>query len=378
MELFKFRQMNADGYMSEGQAINGTKSVMWVERYRDPGEFKIVAPISKRLYKDLPVGTLISHVDTLEVMIVENIEIDEEVNDKEPEMIISGRSLESWFKHRIVGEDIETYEIPGGGRLTVIYFDFVLTLDTSWAQAVTLLERHIGSLSASPEAEVPGFVPVSNQQHIGPSTTAERVIRRQDVHRALLELLAIDDFGIRSIRPNSTNTDPLTTEFRIHNGFDRTDSVIFSHAFGDLDKARYFWSDKGMKTDFHSISNYLEMRSDSASHGFYRRTMLVDCSDLDNHLTEEELSEPGVSEFIEKTMNSRGNQSVRGQQASNILSTDISKTTKYKFREHYDVGDIVTVNGNHGVSSIMRVTEHAEFEDENGETGYPTLSAVNE
>jgi hypothetical protein len=65
-------------------------------------------------------------------------------------------------------------------------------------------------------------------------------------------------------------------------------------------------------------------------------------------------------------------------QTSYLEAVEIAKTSSYKFREHYDVGDLVTVNGNYDVESVMRVTEHVEFQDENGQTGYPTLSAVNE
>ena len=49
---------------------------------------------------------MISHLDTLEVMMVENITIKESEDDEEDQIIIRGRSLESWFKHRLVGADI--------------------------------------------------------------------------------------------------------------------------------------------------------------------------------------------------------------------------------------------------------------------------------
>ena len=57
---------------------------------------------------------------------VENVTIKESEDDEEDQIMIRGRSLESYLKHRIVGDDIETYvdiatyifeknEVPAGG-----------------------------------------------------------------------------------------------------------------------------------------------------------------------------------------------------------------------------------------------------------------------
>lgn len=377
MELFKFASVTSAGVLSEGVYINGIKSAMWVERYRDPGEFEIKAPVSSGLRTFLPIGTLISHVNTREVMMVETIELDENVKDTEPILEIKGRSLESWLKQRNVGEDIETF-IFLGDRHYVNMNDYALAFDTSWAQAVQMLEDHITAVFNVPNDEVSGFVPISDQQHIGPSTTEARIMRKGSLHTALLELLAIDDFGIKIIRPNAGNVDPTSTEFRIHNGVDLIDTVVFSHAFGDLEKARYFWSDIALKTEYYCISTYFQLRSDDNDTGFLRRIAIVDCTDIDGHLADDDVTDGVISAAVAKAMDIRGRMVLRMQTATNLLSTDVSKSTRFQFRKDYDVGDLVTVNGNYDISAIMRVTEHVEFQDENGEYGYPTLSIPNE
>lgn len=371
MDFFKFLN-TTDGYLSEGKVLNGIRKATWVERYVDPGEFTFVSPVSSNLRTELPIGSLISHIDTEEVMIVENHEIDEDVRDAEPEITITGRSLDSFLEQRIVGEDIETYVILGD-RLVLSYNDYILEFDTSWEQARYIIDQHITNPFASIEAQIEGFVPIANQQHIGSSTTQERIMRKQTLWSAVMELLGVDDFGIRIVRPNAGNVDPTTTEFRIHNGVDRRDSVIFSYAFGDLERSKYFWSVKSLKTDFYSVSTRFETRSDYAS-GLNRRTMLVDCTDMDQHLTDDDAGDSLITYPIEKAMDVRGQQGVQAQRATAILSTDISKTTQYKFRRDYQVGDLVTANGNYDISNVMRVTEYVEFQDENGESGYPTLS----
>jgi hypothetical protein len=47
-----------------------------------------------------------------------------------------------------------------------------------------------------------------------------------------------------------------------------------------------------------------------------------------------------------------------------------------KFRVDYNIGDIVYVVGDYGVSQKMRVTEYAEILDEMGSSAFPTLELV--
>lgn len=374
MELFKFIPDGTDqGFLAQGQFLNGIKTATWIERYREPGEVTITAPVSSGLRNILPPGTIISHTDTFEAMMIENIEIDEDVEDGEPEIRFTGRSLDAWLENRIVGEDIEHY-----AGLYLNFFPYVLDFDTSWFQARDLIANHINNMTGILTGNITGIVPIDNQQHIGSSTTAERIIEPVNVHRALMELLAIDDFGIKVVRPNPANDDPLVTEFRIHNGNDKTDSVIFSHLAGDLRRARYFWSNKSHKTDYYGVSTYFVVRSDSSSTGFNRRTMYVDCTDIDAHLLDTDLGDGPTVDAVGAAMYVRCEQALRAQTPKSIMSANINTSTEYKFRQHYDVGDIVYVKGNYDTAAIMRVTEHVEFLDETGESGYPTLSALNE
>ena len=377
MDLFKFLTTNSDGYISQGEIINGYQTLEWTERFREAGEFKLKAPVSSGLREKLPPGTLVSHVDTEELMYVASNEIDTDVTEEEPPLVITGKSVEALLRHRIVGSDIETY-VAFGHRLLLNIADYIMAFDSSWDQARDLINAHVNSNFNATDADISGFVAVSNQQHIGPNTVQERGIRKQNLHSAVLELLAVDDFGIKSMRPNSTNADPTTVEFRIHNGNDLTDSVRFSHALGDLERARYLWTEEGHKTDYYCISTYYQLRSNSAFVGLDRKVMIVDCTDLDSHLSDEESVEEGVVELLGDLMDIRGQQALRAQTPTTILSTDISRTTKYKFRDDYNVGDIVFVAGEYGITAPMRVMEHVEFEDELGEHGYPTLAAVNE
>jgi len=378
MDLFKFIPGADPSFLENGQTLNKIKTASWTERYVEAGEFEITAGVSSGLRSLLPVGTMISHIDTFEVMIVETVNLKEDTTDSvgEPQLTIKGRSLESWFRQRIVGGDIESYVFLGE-RLMLPVNEYLLAMDTSWEQTKTMIEDHVINTFTGQHDDVDGFAVISNQQHIGSSTSQARVMRKQNLHSAVLELLAVDDFGIKVVRPNPDNVDPTKTEFRIHNGIDRTADVIFSHAFGDLEKPEYLWADGILKTDFFCRSNYYEMRGiNETIEGFNRRILYVDCTDLDDHL--DEAGAIAAFSDIQAAMDVRGQQALRSQAATNLLSTDVAKRSRYKFKRHYDVGDIVAVHGNYDEQSVMRIVEHVTFLDEKGETGYPTLAAVNE
>ena len=74
MELFKFVPGTTPTVLEQGQVINGYTSATWTERYSELGEFEIQTQLSSGLREFLPIGTLISHSNTLDVMIVENHE----------------------------------------------------------------------------------------------------------------------------------------------------------------------------------------------------------------------------------------------------------------------------------------------------------------
>lgn len=378
MDFFKFVPGADPSYLTDGEAINGIKTAMWAERYTELGEFEFRAKESSLLNLKLPVGTIVSHVASEEPMMVNRIELDDDVKDSENEWVITGNSLESYFKHRIIGDDIETYVI-GGDRLYVNMDTYTLAFDTSWAQTVQMIKDHLKTNFNIPNDNLNGWDIISNEQHTVVSPiTVPRTIKPQTLYAAMQELLAIDDFGIKVVRPNAGNVDPTKTEFRIHNGLDLRNTVIFSHAFGDLEKTKYFWSDEALKTEYYCISTYYRLRSDDGVAGFPRRVLLVDCTDLDAHLSDTEVVDGPTADDIGSSMDIRGKQALRAWNSSAIITTNISRTTQYKYRTDYKVGDIVSVRANYGAEAVKRVTEYVEFQDENGESGYPTLSALNE
>ena len=366
MDLFKFKPGADPTVLEQGASINGVISAMWTERYREPGEFEIVAPMSSGLLTFLPLGTIISHTNTLEAMVVENHNIKDDENS-DPTLSITGRTLEVVLEDRIVGSNqVQTQQL---------IVEYNIPAANTWNQAVTLINEHIQT-PADANDKLANFHGITYMT--GTGTSQARVIARMDVHRALLEILAVDNLGIKVIRQNpwSTEGNNFGTHFVIHKGVNRAASVVFSWKAGDLETAEYLWSNRKYKNSVLVKGRYVNVKVHTAGYTGYNRSMgYIQADDIDGHLD----TTPSGQTLVDITnkMLVRGNAYLAGQNRINLIRADISEISKYHYRRDYNIGDIVTVDGNFGEIAPMRVVEYVEIQDENEEKGHPTLETPN-
>jgi hypothetical protein len=365
MNVFKFTPITSPTFLEQGQMIPKPDSIMWTERYRDPGEFEIVAPLSSGMKEFLPEGTIISHVDTMEVMIVENHEISEEPME-DPIVTVTGRSFESFLDNRIVGTD--------QARASSTIVPYELFGNSTWHQTVAMINSHI----VDPFGDYDG-IPYVVAEHsiVDPvtTTTEERTIDRGGLHQRALEILAVDDLGIKTIRRSpfpEYGGDDTNTTLQVHNGINRINDVVFSWRKGDIESAEYLFSAKKLKNSALIQGRYVQTFVDLGPTRYNRRTMIVDADDIDGHF---DAAPTGTALALALVaMQTRGRQVLKSQKRVTITQADVSNMAQFQYRKDYNIGDMVTVEGNFGQTQAMRVIEFAEIEDENGRSAHPTLS----
>lgn len=378
MDFFKFNiDPVSPTILRKGEIINGISKSMWIERYRPGGEFTFVAPVSSGLRELLPPGTFISHVDSEEVMVVENHEIPE-TGETNPDITITGRDLVSVLEQRIVGQN-KTWPIPYGTTLPLP--EYTLTAAKTWVQARQLINDHIHPsvvLNASDGIDGIRTEYAINRPSVGASTDTNVPIGT--VYARLLDHLAIDDLGIKSVRPGPTSPYPSSSNeyvvFVIHDGFDRRSQVLISYDSGEIKSADYLWSNKKNKTAALVTGRWVQSMVGGTGSGFDKRVIHVDGTDIDSFLSA--APDPGFeTTYLRNLMTDRGNQVLASLNDVVIVKPEMSDTlSRYTYRLDYRVGDIVTIIGNYGVQAAMRVIEYVEVEDQNGETGYPTLAVI--
>lgn len=367
MDLFKYNNVS---FWVDGEAINGWDSVSWTERYRDPGEFQITCELSSGLKEFLPLGTLISHMGTMEVMIVENYQVTEE-EDASPILKITGRSFETYLEHRIVGQN-QDWATPPATLPT-----YELIADYTSQQIITLINDHIVPGDAINIGDTLTRV-AADTLIVGGGVQEVRIIKRGDLHTRVRELLEIDDLGIKVSRSHSFDEpfQSVYTVFLIYSGEDKRNTVVFSSQSGDILGADYLWSIKRQKNAALISGRFVETMVYGVETGYNRRVMLVDGSDIDGALTEVPIGTELTD--MRAAMAVRGRAALTAQTQIVLSRADVSDTQSYQFRIDYNVGDIVAIDGSFGEKMPMRVIEYVEIVDENGQSGHPTLSILKE
>lgn len=368
MDVFRFTNPTSSTLMQQGKVINGLKSKMWIERYAQAGDFTFVAPATAAMRNNLPIGSFVSHLDTSEIMIVENHEIVDQKN-QESELVITGRGFETFLENRIVGSN-KTYPTSGGT------LEYAMTAALSWNQIVTLVQNHISTGLIDPNDAVPYVDIVSQVTGSGPGSA--RSLKRIDLYSQILELLAIDKLGIRVFRPGIWPLFPTggtNTTLAVHRGVDRSGQIIFSHDTGEIESAGYLWSNKKLKNTAMVTGRWVETLVTTAATKYARRMMLVEASDIDNQFA----VAPAGTDLtnVVAAMQQRGISALAAQNDVALTRAEVSKNaSKAVYRKDFDVGDLITVSGDYNENATMRVSEYVEIEDENGKSGYPTLTMV--
>lgn len=356
MQVFK---LNSSYLPSD--TIKQFNTLIWTERYGASGDFKLTAEEDIAIMTLLPLGTLISHNDTYEVMIVEDHEI-KRGSDKKLEVTVTGRSFDTFAENRpTLGTRDPLYDSITG--------DAINEVRTGAAEdvAAALLESRLGPTATVVADRIPNISIYTDIRD--PDSSLEHVIRRSTLYEAVRSLLNICGAGIKTIRPHAAQT---TLDLVIYDGFDLHNLVTFYAQYADLDEATYLWSNQGYK-------NYVDVDA----HDYYRlyrhRDLSVDLTGLSRRVTYVEANEiegdysPGTATDV---ISALGQAILDAAKQIQLVQAKISETAKPKFKLDYDIGDLVTVFGEFSAAQVMRVTEHILTFDETGMRGYPSLSII--
>lgn len=361
---------------NDGQIINGIDNLSWVEKFRLGGQFEITGRATTSFQEQLALGTMLSHPSTLEIMMVEN-HLLEENEDGPSNLKVTGRSVQEIIMEKRVAvmSNITGFN-PIYTNLTLYPFDYTLTADYGWNHIYNLLLYTLGASYLAPgyalmglPEELPNFQPVS---FVVPSSypvglvpdQVERTVRRlATVAEVVKPILDEIDAGIKSERPSPGESH---LEFIIHRGFDKRADIIFDHLSGDLVNPRYLWSNKDeINSAYIATSDAgLRLRPTGVT-GWDLRVLGIDESDW---------TAPG-GWGIPKQQNivARARSVASRHRSVTLLDTEISPTTRFRYNEDYQIGDIVMVRGKYGVEAPMRVVEHAIIQDKTGHSEIPTL-----
>lgn len=366
MDLFTLDQT-----YQQGDVINNLTNVLWTERYRESGDFKLVSNQVTEHMAQLSLGTYVSHSKTDEVMVVEDIEIDQDLTS-ESTITISGRSVESVYLSRRLSLP---NMLPSKLGLAEDSPDnlYILSEASSWLQVVTLITDHLldAYFPFWGSQVIPNIVCYTTIADVE-APIFSRQVPPGNLYETILDILEVSGSGIKTVRP-SVGQDNLG--FVVHKGRDLSSSVFFSSSLGDLDSLRYFWSIRNEKNAFFvrgktAVSGWVSGRTTpNEPTGKNLKWLYVDGSGVGK-------DETTTDAQYKERLAAKGVEAIASKPKTIIKEAKVSNNSKLVYNKDYLIGDIVGVFGDYETEEKMRVSEFTWSLESGKFASYPTLSPI--
>jgi hypothetical protein len=353
-----------DSLLRRDTVVDVFDSLIWTERYKDVGDFKLVlasTPANKRRFT---TGVRLAQNESYRVMTVETVE-DSTDDDGRATITITGRSLESVLEDRVAKKTMSNLTTEAKWVLTGTPLQVMTTMFDGVCRTGTLnLGDKIPFLQ--PGTIFPaGTIPFPQE----PITWEQTPASLYDAEKALADAY---DLGFRLVR----NFDTSQLYFDIYTGSDRTTAqtvlppVVFAPGLDNLknttqlntiDQAKnvaYVFSEQGYEVVY-------PIDVDPSVEGFDRRVMMVQADNLEGSP-----SAAVVSAYLIQ----KGREELAQHRSIFAFDGEIDQNSQYKYNVHYNLGDIVEVRDDTGAANNMRVTEQIFVSDKEGDRSYPTLT----
>lgn len=306
MDFVRLGEAYSTSYIPD-KLIEGYNSLVWTERHQDLGEFELKSFDVDGLGTLLPEDTLVSHLETQEVMMVEthDIQMVGEGADAVPEITIRGRSATNILEHRWVESNYQKKRkmrkrYSGTAAACVLLYNAV---DNASGYDVTRgdddpdTEGVVNSYPWTTRDAIPNVV-------VSEVVAAEGETRWWFLEEGMLlpqlqKILQAQDLGIRCLRPvlpnlitvitvksaiaergtivRTSTADVNKLRFEVYKGLDKSGSVQLSLLQGHLEKPQYLKSTRDYKTVIEIMSGEVSVSDvyrtgESTLSGWQRKT----------------------------------------------------------------------------------------------------------
>lgn len=331
--------------------VDGFESLIWTKRYNEAGDFELYLPATADLLSLLKQDCYIIREDDESVMVIEKIEITTD-SENGNHLIVSGRSLESILDRRIVWKQV-TYRGTAEGIILAILNKAIIAPDDD--------NRKIDNFTCKTASSGSGAL---RMQFTG-----------DNVYDTVVALCQTYDIGFKMGED---------MQFTMYKGKDRTmeqeenTKVIFSPLFDNLLSSDYYTDKSTLKTillvagEGEGTDREFATFGTSAS-GINRRELYIDARDLQRK--DSDGDEMTDAEYHDALVN-RARENSKSNSYDISFSGEIDTTMTFRYKEDFDIGDVVTVQNEYGITEECRIKEIIESWDETGYKVIPTYERV--
>ncbi|HEY7162327.1 MAG TPA: hypothetical protein VH815_13765 [Acidobacteriota bacterium] len=361
----------------EQDVIDGFLSLIWTERYYGDSEVELVVPASDEMIRKLSVGTFLGLKESDEIMILESVSIE---NDQ---LKVTGISLLKWLNNRFIRisaahEDRYWYISGGTAGWTlwaIIYYMCV--------QGSPYLDGTIPIGVTNPQQLVIPGLGLKDYDQSPPNIAVG--VPYGPVYNAMREIATTYEVGMQITLESATDSG-FTLGFRSYKGLNRTtdqnvNSVVrFSPEMDSFTNIKELQSIAALKTLVYAFAPQnpdglattpgVSALSGPQYTGFDLRALLVFADDISTDMV------GGSSANLLNILNARAYDALTSNRFAKAVDGEIVPENQFKYGVHYNLGDVIEVEGNSGIVQTSRVTEYIRSQDDSGEKAYPTVAML--
>ena len=356
--------------------IDTYSSLIWSSRYRELGDFELMIDATTQNLNMLKSSKYIIRDDSDMICRIEkiNLKTSKESGDY---LIVTGYDLKKILDQRIVWSQTNFNGLVEDYIRKLIYDNVINTND---------INRKISNFTLGEKA---GFTETINQQ-----------VTYDKIGDKIRELCEKYDWGYKVYL-----NDNKQFVFELFKGEDKSDSVIFSNNFENLNSSNYTEDDSNIATTALVAGegegvDRITTTTGLAS-GIDRYEIYVDARSTSKNIAYDELTTtyPGGSEINEgdityyqvnginiaiittegetktakltdeiykENLKTLGEEALAKQKEINSFDGTININQNFVYKVDYDLGDIVTVENDYGISDTPRIVEIIETNDADG------------
>lgn len=361
--------------------VNYYKSLIWTERFDEPGDFELYIPMDESLPQIYQMGYYLWCSDSDYTMVIENRKV-EASPDGGDFYLITGRSTESILARRVVWDRTDFVEKD--------------KVEPNLQNGVKqLLNENLISPALDPR-KIENFIFEESSDEAITKLTLIASYLGEDLLNVISKLCKEEEIGFKV-----TLNDKNQFVFKLIAGADRTYNqtknpyVLFSPKRKNIVNTNYLESTKEYK-NVALIVGETETKTDADGNeyvvsridyefsvlnddqtyvftGLDRREVFVDATSLK---LEDDDGGIRTAEEYQALLKKRGIDALIDSAITTAFDGELAPGVMYEYGKDYYIGDLVQFEDLFGHEGIARVTEFIRSHDENGMTMYPTFTII--
>ena len=370
-----------DDKFKQVASVSYYKSLIWTERFDEPGDFELYIPMDESLPQIYQIGYYLWCSDSEYLMVIENRKVESDPEDGDF-YLITGRSVESILDRRVVWDRTDFVEKD----------DVEPNLQNGVKK---LLNENLINPAMLPR-KIENFIFEETTDEVITKLTLIASYLGQDLLDVISKLCKEEEIGFKV-----TLNDDDKFVFKLIAGTDRTYDqtenpyVLFSPKRKNIINTNYLESTKTYKnvalivgetetkTDkdgneyvVSRIDYEFSVLNDDQTYAFTgldRREVFVDATSL-----KLEDGDNGVrtAEEYQALLRKRGIDALIEGAITTAFDGELVPDVMYEYGKDYYIGDLVQFEDLFGHEGIARVTEFIRSHDDNGMTMYPTFTII--